>query len=128
MRGKLAILARLRLARRRAAPHPPAGEGLLIFTGSSCGLAGGFLLGLRPGRLGGGLPGCGLRRRGGGLLVQQAFGHRVELPELVLTKDILPDLGLGAVLHAHSHQVNDLIGQDVAQLDLAAAASTICQR
>ena len=25
MRGKLAILARLRLARRRAAPHPPSG-------------------------------------------------------------------------------------------------------
>ena len=94
---------------------------LLIFTGPSCGLAGGFLLGLRPGRLGGGLPVRGLRRRGRGLLVQQALGHRVELPELVLAKDILPDLGLGAVLHAHSHQVNDLIGQDVAQLDLAAA-------
>ena len=55
-------------------PSFTRGEGLLIFTGSSCGLAGGFLLGLRPGRLGGGLPGRGLRRRGGVSLFSRRSG------------------------------------------------------
>lgn len=51
----------------------------------------------------------------------QPVRHGFQFPQLVLARNILPDLGLGTVFYPHAHQVNDFIGQHVAQFYLAAA-------